>query len=530
MYKKEGENINKSKRIKFIGIKNRVGMAHDILKALATYGINIVTMEINPPYILVKVEWENIIWDDFKKYMMEKVREIHDIVEIDMMDYERREKELQTVINSMNDGLIAVKKSGRIAYFNKKAKELFNLRQRDINQDINQIIPKTMYNPNLDIEDKNNIEFNRKVRNKKVNVICDIRVIKNEFNVKIGALIILREMSNIRRLMHSINRPSMVTFDDIIGESKAMRDTINIAKSVAPCDSSVLILGESGTGKELFARAIHMESNRCNGPFVAVNCAAVPDTLLESEFFGYEQGAFTGARTAGKQGLFELATNGTLFLDEIGDLPTHLQAKILRAIQEQKIRRIGGHHSIPVDIRIISATNKNLEKMVKEGTFREDLYYRLNVIPVKIPPLRERRDDILIFAKHFAEDIGKDMGKTDLCFTKDALNELMRHSWPGNVRELQNVIERAVILASDKIDVEHLMIKGKTKDYRNMPKHSDKISDKLPINLPEILEEIEYSYLKEACKKYNSSREIGKALGISHTTVINKIKRFKLCK
>lgn len=528
---KGGKKINKCKRIKFVGVANRVGMAHDILKALANYGINIVTMEINPPYISVKIEWEDIIWDEFKTYMKKEVDEIHDIVDVDMMDYERREKELQTVINSMNDGLIAVDRSGQIAYFNKKAKELFNLKKMDVNQNINEIVPKTMYNPNFDIEDKDSIELNKTIRNRKVNLICDIRVIKNEFNVKIGALIILREMSNIRRLMQSISRPSMVTFGDIIGESKSMKDTIRLAKSVAPSNSSVMLLGESGTGKELFARAIHMESDRYNGPFVAVNCAAVPDTLLESEFFGYERGAFTGAKTTGKQGLFELATNGTLFLDEIGDLPTHLQAKILRAIQEQQIRRIGGENVIPINIRIISATNKNLRTMVEEGTFREDLYYRLNVIPINIPPLRDRKEDILIFAKHFAKDMGKNMGKNDLNFTPEALSELMRHDWPGNVRELQNVIERAVILAEDKINVDHLMIKDKADSSLNVEKHvSYKDKVRLPVDLPKILEEIEYRYLKKAYKKYNSSRQIGKALGISHTTVINKIKKLRDCK
>lgn len=519
-----------------MGIENRVGMAHEILEALALYGLNIITMEVNPPYISVNVEWPDIAWEEFKKYMMKNVKEIHDIIEIDMMDHEKREKELQTVINSMNDGLIATDEYGKISYFNKKAKELFNLQQSDISKDINQIIPMSLYNPQSDVRDKDGLELNKSIRGRKVNLICDIRVIKNGLGIKIGTLVILREMSSIKKLMHSINRPSMVTFEDIIGQSSAIKNAIMLAKSVASCDSSVMLLGESGTGKEMFARAIHMESKRRNGPFIAVNCAAVPDSLLESEFFGYERGAFTGAKTTGKQGLFELATDGTLFLDEIGDLPIHLQAKILRAIQEQKIWRIGGERSITINARIISATNRNLLEMIKQGTFREDLYYRLNVVPIGIPPLRERGEDVILFAKHFAQEIGKDMGKNDLCFTEEAINKLLIYTWPGNVRELQNVIERAAILTNKTIDAKHLMIDDKFKELNNdhlscrYTSSRENSEPTFPVNLPKILQELECNYLEQACKKYNSYREIGKALGISHTTVVNKIKKFELCK
>ncbi len=518
----------KSKRIRFIGIENRVGMANDILQAIASYNLNIMTMEVNPPYMSVQVEWGDICWDDFKEHMQKNIKEIHDIIEINMMDYEKQQKELQTVVNSMNDGIIAVDSYGSIVYFNTKAKMIFNLNENDINQNINEIIPKNVYDPQLDIEDRDGVELNATFRNKKVNIISDIRIIKNDMEVKTGALIILREMTDIRRLMHSITRPSMMTFDDIIGESRALKETISIAKSVAPSNSSVMIRGESGTGKELFARAIHVESNRCSGPFVAVNCAAIPDTLLESEFFGYERGAFTGASSSGKQGFFELATYGTLFLDEIGDLPTHLQAKILRAIQEQKIRRIGGKNEIKIDVRIISATHRNLEKMIKEGTFREDLYYRLNVIPIFIPPLRERKEDIITLAEHFVENFGTNMGKEKLVITQEALNELLNHDWPGNARELQNVLERATILAEDKITEEHLLI-SKAEQIK-AKKNNQTIKEILPVDLPKLLAEIEQNYLEKAYEEYRSSRKIAEVLNISHTTVINKIKRYGICK
>ncbi len=334
-------------------------------------------------------------------------------------------------------------------------------------------------------------------------------------------------MEEVRRLIQTISRPSMISFDDIIGESKPLKETISIAKSISKTEASIMILGESGTGKELFARAIHLNSNRANGPFVAVNCSAVPETLLESEFFGYDKGAFTGANKTGKQGLFELATGGSIFLDEIGDLPTHLQAKILRAIQEKCIRRIGGEKEIPIDVRIISATHRNLSKMVIEKTFREDLYYRLNVIPVNIPPLRERKEDILLLVRHFIKVLRENEGKSNIKITDNAINELKKYSWPGNVRELQNVIERALIFAEDTIDVEHLLINTKPTHnlIESLIQNEDDVN--LPVKLPVLLEKIEYDYIIKAKEKFKSSREIAKALGISHTTVINRIKKYE---
>jgi transcriptional regulator of aroF, aroG, tyrA and aromatic amino acid transport len=252
----------------------------------------------------------------------------------------------------------------------------------------------------------------------------------------------------------------------------------------------------------------------------------VPENLIESEFFGYEKGSFTGASNSGKQGLFELATGGSIFLDEIGDLPIHLQAKILRVIQERKLRRIGGEKEIAVDVRIISATHHDLQSMVKEGTFREDLYYRLNVVPVHIRPLRERKEDIPVLTQYFIETIGGKMGKEKIEISDLALEKLKNYSWPGNIRELQNIIERAVIFAEDIIEVEHLSFEetapDKTKD------HPAPEGIKLPVDLNEIIAATERKYILEAKSKLSSSREIAKALGISHTTVINKIKAYDL--
>jgi DNA-binding NtrC family response regulator len=242
----------------------------------------------------------------------------------------------------------------------------------------------------------------------------------------------------------------------IIGEDPHLRQVSQQLHRAAATDATVLLEGESGTGKELFARALHALSPRADGPFVAINCAAIPDTLLETELFGHEKGAFTGA-AARKPGRFELAHRGTLFLDEIGDLPLALQAKILRALEEKSFERVGGTQSLTVDVRVVAATNRNLKVRVAERQFREDLFFRLSVFPIQIPPLRERTDDVVILARHFVDKFSREVNKTPLTLTEAAIDELRAYPWPGNVRELQNCIERAVILCDgDTIHPRHL--------------------------------------------------------------------------
>jgi transcriptional regulator with PAS, ATPase and Fis domain len=243
----------------------------------------------------------------------------------------------------------------------------------------------------------------------------------------------------------------------IIGESAALRQTLAAIERAATTDTTVLLEGESGTGKELCARALHNSSARATGPFVAINCAAIPENLLEAELFGFERGAFTGA-TQRKIGKFEMAQRGTIFLDEIGEMPLALQAKMLRAIETKRIERLGGNTSIQVDVRIVAATNRMLRQAVAARQFREDLYFRLSVFPVVIPPLRDRKEDIPTLAHHFVERVARDVGKK-LTLSPEALAVLVEHSWPGNVRELQNAIERAVILCDgDRLLPRHLSL------------------------------------------------------------------------
>jgi len=287
--------------------------------------------------------------------------------------------------------------------------------------------------------------------------------------------------------------------DNIVGHSRKIQAILDMVRTVAPTTSTILITGESGTGKELVARAIHEASSRRERPFVSINCGAFPETLLESELFGYFKGAFTGADT-NKKGIIESANSGTLFLDEIGDTSLLMQAKLLRVLQERKLRPLGGTVDVPVDVRLIASTNRDLEGMVKTGQFREDFYYRVSVIPLHVPPLRERKEDIEPLARHFLRKFALQMGKSLQDFHREALAALMRYSWPGNVRELENAIERAVAISNERsslVEIEHLpdAVRGFS------PGHEQRIEiPEKGIDFEAQIAQIEKHYLQEALR------------------------------
>jgi len=304
-----------------------------------------------------------------------------------------------------------------------------------------------------------------------------------------------------------------------LGTSPQVQKLLSLIEQIAPTKSNVLILGESGTGKSLIAELIHKNSPRRDGPFISINCAAIPETLLEAELFGYKKGAFTGA-VSDKKGLIELANGGTLFLDEIGDLPLGLQAKLLKFLETYEFIPLGDIHKKHVDIRLISATNKNLEKLIKEGKFREDLYYRLSVIELRIPPLRERKEDIPVLVYYFIEQVSKHYNKTVKGITNEALPCLLNYDWPGNVRELKNVIERAVILARD----EYIR-------PQDLPEKIFKTSPSLELgvgkSLKEALEEYEKLIILNTLKFCNYDKEkSAEVLGIDLATLYRKLKKF----
>jgi DNA-binding NtrC family response regulator len=314
-------------------------------------------------------------------------------------------------------------------------------------------------------------------------------------------------------------------FTNIIGTSEPIVQLFELIRKVADTDSTVLILGESGTGKELIARALHYNSHRRQGNLVAVNCAAIPEELLESELFGHERGAFTHAvRT--RIGRFEHASGGTIFLDEIADMSPGLQVKLLRVLQDRSFERIGGVKSIKVDIRVVAATNQELEALVKQGNFREDLYYRLNVIPIRVPPLRERMSDIPLLVKHFLQEFGKKKKKPAKSLSPQAIDLLVRYPWPGNVRELENLVERLVILTEgDEIKVDDLP--QRFREERSMGTGGESIDFPADgLNLPQALQDLERRLILKALERSNWVKSrAAQLLNLNRTTLIEKMKK-----
>lgn len=307
-------------------------------------------------------------------------------------------------------------------------------------------------------------------------------------------------------------------FEKILGKSDKIEKAKAIAKQVAKTSSSIFIWGESGTGKEVFSRAIHEQSGR-KGAFVPVNCSAIPAELFESEFFGYESGAFTGANKKGKSGIFELAKDGTVFLDEIADLPLNMQAKLLRVLQEKEVRRVGGEKTIKINPRIISATNKDLEKMVKEEKFREDLYYRLNVVEIQIPPLRERKEDIGILLHYFLDEMCRENGRPPLTLSKEAYKILENYRWKGNIRELKNTVENMVVLSDSSI-----IEKDAIPNYIVESSKSDIEEEEYPLDLTAATEKLEIKNIKKALEMSNGNKaKAAKILNIPRTTLYYKL-------
>lgn len=309
----------------------------------------------------------------------------------------------------------------------------------------------------------------------------------------------------------------------LVYRSKKIEQLVKEIKRVAQFNSTILLEGESGVGKEVFAQKIHTASPRNKQPFVRINCGAIPENLIESELFGYERGSFTGADKNGKAGLFEIANHGTLFLDEIGELPLNMQVKLLRVLQEREVTRIGGTRPIPINVRIITATNKDLREMVNQGEFREDLYYRLYVIPFRIPPLNERKEDILPLSIHFLEKF-KQMYEIKKGFTPEAIEVLETYAWPGNVRELQNIVERLILLTEDEwIQREHVL----KFLYGDVKKKKKQLFVLELMPLKEAVEELENQLIERGMQKYRTADKLSKVLGVSPATISRRIKKLK---
>jgi len=423
---------------------------------------------------------------------------------------------ISTLVQSVSEGIILVDSNKKLLLINDQAKKLLKLKSEKIEEPIFSRLFSLPENTTTNIKVGGSILVANKTK-----------VIQgNEFY---GEVFTFQEITRlqqmemkIRKDLHKKGFIAKHTMDEIISCEKIMLQVSDKAIYFAKVDSTVLIRGESGVGKELFAQGIHNKSLRKKGPFVAINCAALPKDLLETELFGYEEGAFTGAKKSGKKGVFELAHGGTIFLDEIGSIPSSLQARLLRILQEKEVMRVGGDKVIPVNVRIIAATNEDLQELVKSKEFRHDLYFRINVLNLSIPPLRARKKDILLLADHLIEKYSEKFGKKIYELPPQLKKWMVNYNWPGNVRELENFIERIIILSDNgKIYDEAIEDITKEADERLSLDSVNKESQLL-VNLS-TLEDMEKQLIKEVEKKTGKSKsEIAKILGISRTTLWKK--------
>jgi len=439
-------------------------------------------------------------------------------------ELELEKKKLEILLNGMNKAVVSIDTRGNIDKYNVKFRESFNIEDEKLERgnifDLLDFIKKPS---TLDFEKYKTGIFYYKKQGRNLKGIYNISeiVVKNKLK---GYVIDFIENKEAIKNYNKINKDYKITLDNIVGSSEIMEHTKQKSLIAAKSNSTVLITGESGTGKELFARAIHNHSDRTDYPFVAVNCAAIPDNLLESELFGYEEGAFTGAKKGGKLGKFELAHNGTIFLDEIGDMSLHLQGKLLRVLQERELDKIGGKSNIFIDVRVIAATNKNLEELVKNGQFREDLYYRLKVIPITLPTLRERKSDIPLLIDYMIKEYAHKLNKDVIGIEEDASKTLVDYTWPGNVRELQNIIEYSINMSNSPLLTLDIIPNNIKSTYYDEKSHKEE----------EIrtLEDLEKEEIRKAFNKYKHYKKdkelVAKALGISRATLYRKLEKYNL--
>ncbi|AQS57668.1 sigma 54-interacting transcriptional regulator [Desulforamulus ferrireducens] len=504
---------------------DRLGLIHDISVVLRDMKINIFSIEIDKGFIFL--ECQTVAQEQLAQLFasLKGVQGIYDVQPVTTMPSKEKAEQLNAVLTTVQDGILAVNKEGIVTQCNPAAGRTLRMRVHDLidNPLPEQLAEELLVNKTFATGGS---QRNCEVYIGSVGAYCIVSTIPLRLDDRtIGGVVVkLMDNRNMRELVQKMTASRPVTFAEIPFKSESMGQVVRQAQRYAASDSTVLIRGETGTGKELFARALHSTSPRAENNFVAVNCAAIPETLLESELFGYEEGAFTGAVKGGKPGFFELANNGTLFLDEIGEISVHLQAKLLRVLQDRRVRRLGSAHEIPINVRIITATNRNLEEMVAQKLFREDLYYRLNVIPLHLPPLRERPEDIILLAELFLRRFSEKLRSPLPAFSPAAIEQLKAYHWPGNVRELENVIERAVNLVDGPfVEPAHFHLNKKP------------ASPDLPAvdfatyqTLEERLAEVEKKIVEETYKRFRTTRKIGAALGISHTAALRKLRKYGL--
>ncbi len=497
---------------------DRVGITQEVLALLGGRNLNLDAVEMVPPNVYIDAPTLSPDVLEELRDALFKVRGVQAVSVVDILPGQRRRLQLDALLAAMTDPVLAVDGAGHILLANPALIALCGREPEGAS------VAELFADPGLQAA---LLEQGFRLPLREVNLdgqalLLDAQPISEAADQGpsrlAGGLLTLYSPSRIGERLAALHHDHAESFDALLGDSPPMRTLKARAQRVATLDAPLLIQGETGTGKELVARACHAASTRRNAPFLALNCAALPENLAESELFGYAPGAFTGARRGGKPGLLELANQGTVFLDEIGEMSPYLQAKLLRFLNDGSFRRVGGDREVKVDVRILSATHRNLEKMVSEGSFREDLFYRLNVLNLEVPPLRERGQDILLLARHFMAQACAQIQRLPCRLAPGTYPALLGNRWPGNVRQLQNVIFRAAAInESNLVDIGDLDIAG-TEVARQ--------ADGEVGSLEEAVEGFEKALLEKLYVNYPSSRQLAARLQTSHTAIAHRLRKY----
>lgn len=466
----------------------------------------------------------------------------------DIERYENNDFEFKEIVDHLYDGIYISDGTGRTLYVNKAYSRITGIKPQEVigrtvqeiedegklfrNAVTMKVITHKMQVNSVGTSLKNgkkmlitgNPIFDEQGNVKKVVInnreMTDLLEMKAELDASQKKLKTVEKLERKNRQEIQHLRKLNLNKGDIIGESEAVKNVRKMIQQVADVDVTVLITGETGVGKEVVANEIFKNSKRKDESFIKINCAAIPNNLLEAELFGYEKGAFTGAVNTGKIGMLELANKGTILLDEIGEIPMELQSKLLRAIQHKEIKKIGGTKHIELDVRILAATNRNLKELVEKGSFREDLFYRLNVVPIQVPPLRSRLDDIELLAKHFLLMYNKKHGR-DVELDEMCVDILKKYTWPGNIRELQNIIERLVVITEKGYNIN----RNQLSNMLNIDLYNVSDLQNKEIGLKQIVENVERDTIKKALAQFKTTREVAKVLKVDQSTIVKKAKR-----
>ncbi|MFC2974243.1 sigma-54-dependent transcriptional regulator [Azotobacter bryophylli] len=514
-------------RIK-IHCQNRVGILRDILDLLVEYGVNVDRGEVGGEGNAIYLSCPNLIHLQLQALTprLERIRGVFSVRRVGLMPSERQHLELHALLGALEFPVLSIDMAGAIVAANRAAAQLLGVRVDEVpGISLARYLEEELDLPALIRANQARLNGVRvKIRDEVF--LADIAPLqlppRGDGETLAGAVLSLHRADRLGERIYQVRRQELRGFDGIFQSSRKLAAVVDEARRMAPLDAPLLIQGETGTGKELLARACHLASPRGPAPFMALNCAGLPESMAETELFGYGPGAFEGARPEGKLGLLELTAGGTLFLDAVDEMGPRLQAKLLRFLQDGSFRQVGSDEEVRLDVRVICATQRDLSLLCARGEFREDLYHRLNVLSLQVPPLRECLDGLEALAGHFLDQASRQIGCPQPTLSPPALERLAHYHWPGNVRQLENVLYQAVSLCDgDPVKPEHIRLP----DYGTPPPLGE---FSLEGGLDEILGRFEKAVLQRLFDEYPSSRLLARRLGVSHTTIANKLRQFGL--